>query len=378
MDRYFLATLILTMCAVISPAYSQVQCYTGLQCPAGREVNHTMTGVQGRTESVAECCQVRGGGSLRLLEDPGGPCRECSKDVCTWCNIAPTLTFVRRGSDADLNLRCQGQLPDVPDVVSNGICADVTLKIEEAPNPLPTTAACNATITRTYTAEDACENMVHVVQMITIREMGLPVFTFVPPNITVECGTYIKNPDLTGGWAIARSACGDPVGVNFTDRIISDNLCNESIARTWTAVDDCGNQISVRQIIYLQITIPPTILLPEVEDIFTCDENLGPYLAVDRSATLDRDNSCAFVSYPRLTHSDTLTNGTANGGSRTVTRTWTVTDICGNSASRTQLITVHHKTGLDFGFPVGFPTDLFITLNDTCANDSPAAQHHLN
>src|SRR5437870_13911484 len=56
-----------------------------------------------------------------------------------------------------------------------------------------------------------------------------------------------------------------------------------------------------------------------------------------------------------VTHSDSETSGAcSNHVVKVITRTWTVTDACGNSASQTQTITLKDTTAPSF---VNFPTD---------------------
>jgi len=82
-------------------------------------------------------------------------------------------------------------------------------------------------------------------QVITVTDSGNAPTLSIPSTQTVQCGGD-SSPSSTGQ-ATATDDCSANVDVTFVDS--SDVACNEelcvattTIQRTWTAVDDCGNQ----------------------------------------------------------------------------------------------------------------------------------------
>src|SRR5579859_7480571 len=100
------------------------------------------------------------------------------------------------------------------------------------------------------------------------------------------------------------------------------------------ATDACGNSASAVQTITVHDTTPPTITAPPSLVLEcpadTTTNNTGVAVAQD---------GCSSVT---LSYSDVVSN--TCGASSIITRTWTATDACGNSASAVQTITVQDTT----------------------------------
>ena len=116
-------------------------------------------------------------------------------------------------------------------------------------------------IYRVWTATDACGNNTSCTQLIEIFDTQAPDWTYCPADLTVECNES-TDPENTGGYASATDACSD-VTVSYADVTAEGDCDNEyTIERTWTAVDDCGNNTSKAQIIEVLDTTPPVITCP--------------------------------------------------------------------------------------------------------------------
>ena len=108
-----------------------------------------------------------------------------------------------------------------------------------------------------------------------------------------------------------------------------------SVTRTWTATDTCGNITTASQTINVIDTTAPVIAaLPEATTI-SCS-------VTPEFATATATDNCG--SAVTLTFADATTNG-ACAGSYSVTRTWTATDACENTATASQTINVQDTTG---------------------------------
>src|SRR5207244_2941864 len=110
-------------------------------------------------------------------------------------------------------------------------------------------------------------------------------------------------------------------------------------ARTWTAVDACGNSTSGLQTITVVDTTAPVLQLPAnvtLEYPATATTNATSV------ATATDDNGS-----PTIAYSHVVTD--LCGSTRSITRTWTAVDACGNSASGLQTINVVDTTAPVFG-----------------------------
>src|SRR5690606_15242411 len=120
------------------------------------------------------------------------------------------------------------------------------------------TCAGEFSITRTWTATDACGNAATASQTINMIDNVDPIL-IMPSDVTVECSES-TDPAATGN-ATATDTCG-------TATIIFQDLFEEScgntqiITRIWTATDECGNTASDTQTITVVDTTPPVLTIP--------------------------------------------------------------------------------------------------------------------
>ncbi len=109
-----------------------------------------------------------------------------------------------------------------------------------------------------------------------------------------------------------------------------------TITRIWTFTDACGNSSSVSQLITVIDNVAPVVTAPANLGI-ACNAPNDPTNTGTATAT---DNCNGTVT---IAHSDVV--GAIDGDHYVITRTWTATDACNNSASATQLITVTDNEG---------------------------------
>ncbi|TDE49288.1 gliding motility-associated C-terminal domain-containing protein [Flavobacterium sp. GT3P67] len=185
-------------------------------------------------------------------------------------------------------------------------------------------------VTRTWTATDACGNAATASQTINVQDTAAPIITALPEVSTISCPA---TPAFTQ--ATATDGCGSTVTLTFAD-VTTNGQCagSHSVTRTWTATDACGNAATASQTINIQDTTAPVIAaLPGVSTI-SC-----PATPVFAQATAT--DGCG--STLTLTFEDATANGQC-AGSYSVTRTWTATDSCGNAATASQTINVQDTT----------------------------------
>ena len=186
------------------------------------------------------------------------------------------------------------------------------------------------TITRTWSATDDCGNIGTCVQTITVDDSVAPAIVC-PANITIQC-TASTLPANTGS-ATATDNCDGSPTVDFTDVTVAGTCPQErTITRTWTASDDCGNSSSCVQTILVDDSVAPAIVCPANMTI-QCTASTLPANTGSATATDNCDGS------PTVNFTDVTVAGTCPQ-ERTITRTWTATDDCGNSSTCSQVIVV--------------------------------------
>ncbi len=194
------------------------------------------------------------------------------------------------------------------------------------------------TITRTWTATDACGNGTNCTQVITVDDSTPPTITFCPASIQIEC-TVSTAPGNTGGPAIATDNC-DPAPVVTSSDVTVAGACPQEyiITRTWLATDACGNSSTCTQVITVDDSTPPTITLCPANVTIECTESTAPGNTGGPATATDNCDPA-----PVVTSSD-VTVGGACPQEYTITRTWIATDACGNSSTCAQIVTVDDST----------------------------------
>jgi hypothetical protein len=97
---------------------------------------------------------------------------------------------------------------------------------------------CPEVITRTYQVIDECLNVTDFVQIITVDDDTPPVFTYCPPDDSLECPV---------GWGFGQPVATDNCDPNpfiyivSTDSVIAPEGWTIRLTRVWQAVDACGN-----------------------------------------------------------------------------------------------------------------------------------------
>jgi gliding motility-associated-like protein len=189
---------------------------------------------------------------------------------------------------------------------------------------------CPEIITRTYNVADACGNSINVTQLITIDD-NTPPSVSDPAPVTVECIEDVPAVDInvvTG----ESDNCTGPITVAFVSETNSGTTCPEIITRIYSVTDACGNTVNVSHVITVDDNTAPTATDPAPVTV-ECIEDVPP---VDINVVTDEADNCsgpvvvAFVGE--------ISNGNCP---LIITRTYSITDACGNSLTVTHTINVH-------------------------------------
>ncbi|NRB82624.1 MAG: gliding motility-associated C-terminal domain-containing protein [Winogradskyella sp.] len=195
--------------------------------------------------------------------------------------------------------------------------------------------------TAPFTSEDSGHD--YLIHTITFKKVAPE---FISATGIDTCGTVT----ITGS-DVETAACGN----------------TKTIVRTWTATDVCGNSVSADQTITVVDTTPPTIAVPADITIECSEDESSANTGVATGA-----DTCGTVT---ITESDVET--AACGNTKTIVRTWTVTNECGNSVSADQTITVVDTTPPTFN--ESLPADIdaecdavpeaeALTVSDNCGD----------
>jgi gliding motility-associated-like protein len=214
--------------------------------------------------------------------------------------------------------------------------------------------SCPLIITRTYTIRDKCNNSVTGVQTINIADVTVPTGSN-PGPVAVDCKGDVPSPDVN---VITDEAdnCGMVPVVTFISDISDGNTCPEVITRTYRLTDLCGNFTDLYQTITIDDNINPTAEDP----LPLLVECTGDIPVPDVNAVTGEADNCGIV--PVVTFVSDVSDG--NTCPEIITRTYRVTDACGNYIDVRQIITVDDTTDPVATNPV--------TVTLQCSGDLPA------
>ena len=211
--------------------------------------------------------------------------------------------------------------------------------------------SCDSTITRTWVASDGCGNTSTCVQSIRKRDTTPPSITC-PANVTINCST--SSLPSTTGTATATDICQSNVVVSYSD-VKSGTSCDSIITRTWTASDGCGNTFTCVQSIRKRDTTPPIITCP-ANVTLGCNASTLP--GITGAATATDDCQINLI----ITFTDVKTGTFCDS---TIVRTWSVSDVCGQSASCQQFIYKKENVALIMVCPSNKTLDCTMSADTT-------------
>lgn len=271
---------------------------------------------------------------------------------------APTLTI-----PADITSECNENFAEAEATATDN-CSDVTITVNETTDDTPSNGYI---LYREFIATDACGNTTSATQTITVIDSTPPSLT-APADITVECDEVIPE-----GEATYSDNCGD-VTISYTESFTPGSCPGEqTITRIYTATDNAGNTITDTQVISVVDTTGPTIDTP-ADFTQECSEDL---ILANATAT-DNCEGSAFVT----STTQTIAGDCAN--SYTIIRTFTATDLCGNSSTTTQTITIEDTTPPTINVPADYSVECSddivyqnASAHDDCGSASIAVEEQI-
>ena len=236
--------------------------------------------------------------------------------ICFFATSQDTISPVFIQPPNDVTVSCIADVPSMPDL----IWAD---NVDGTGSDVSDGMSCPVTITRTWTYTDMAGNVGTAVQIITVNDIIPPVFDAAPADITVSCLADVPAMiDL--GWTDNCDGAGFITGTDVSDGM----SCPETITRTWTHTDACGNTASTSQTIIIHDMIPPTASNPNTIFVFSPSQIPAPNTLV----VTDADDNCGSATVSFV--GDISDNDTCE----TITRTYSIIDDCNNQTLVTEII----------------------------------------
>ncbi|KFE99116.1 choice-of-anchor L domain-containing protein, partial [Flavobacterium hydatis] len=254
---------------------------------------------------------------------------------------------------------------------NSGTVSSLTFADVNTPGSCPGTYS----ITRTWTAKDACNNTsLPVSQTINVVDTTPPTWTTAPTalNVTLQCSDTAGLTAAQASAPVATDACSTVTYTKVSGAFVAGNCANAgTYTNTWKATDVCTNESTVfTQTITIQDTTAPTwTTAPASLDVtLQCSDTAG-LTAAQANAPVATDNCGGTVTYTKI--SGAFVAGTcANSG--TYTNTWKATDVCTNESTVfTQTITIQDTTAPTW---TTAPASLDVTLQCSDTAGLTAAQ----
>ncbi|MFK7981029.1 MAG: hypothetical protein AB8G86_13670, partial [Saprospiraceae bacterium] len=158
----------------------------------------------------------------------------------------------------------------------------------------------NYTITRTWIVVDAFNNADTATQVITVVDTIAPTFTM-PMDVTISCELR-DDLSITGQPTNLNDDCDTAPDFSFVDLVIGGDCVGngvlDTIIRTWTVIDACGNSSdSTQQIILIDTTAP--VLMGLVTDItIQCNGDTIPVPVIGTDITaMDNCSDNPIIQY---------------------------------------------------------------------------------
>jgi len=232
------------------------------------------------------------------------------------------------GVDVNKDVDCSN-IPKPCAVVSYDNC-DNNIEVYFVEDTVPGTCEHSYTIVRSWSATDTAYNVASASQRITVTDKDPPVIVGISSYEAVDCNAVPTSEDLG---VSAYDECDQDVTLKSTESKLNEQCPHEyDLVITFVASDDCGNSVSEEIAIEVKALFPelsgisPDTTIPCGLDMPVCEPEF--------------DDPCDYGIY--LQYSEIKGDGSCED-EYNVTRTWSLTNVCGNAESEVQVVTVEDQ-----------------------------------
>jgi ELWxxDGT repeat protein len=179
----------------------------------------------------------------------------------------------------------------------------------------------NNTATVTLTSSQGCDSII----TLDLHVDNTAPTASNPPTLYIQCIDDLGTPSTSWVTDAVDDYTANPL-ISFVGEVSDGQTCPETLTRTFSVTDNCGNETLVTQTIIVDdqtAPVPDNTTLP-AETAF-CDVSLTPPTATD--------NCLGIITGTTATIFPINTTGV------TVV-TWTFTDACGNSTTQDQIVEI--------------------------------------
>ena len=276
-------------------------------------------------------------------------CGNTSTSVAIFKIIDTTPPQILSAPD-DITVECDN-VPAPAPLSATDICDDNVLPLYyENVIPSPDCAGDAYQIIRSWVATDDCGNSSEVTQIVTVEDNTPPELLGVPADITADCNDIPDIPEINDD-ITANDNCDAFVQITFSEQLVPGDCGNSFVlVRTWTAVDNCGNQDVQSQSISVGDDSPP--VFTDVPDDMNTE-----CPAQDEFDMPTVSDDCSDVN---INFEDEVIAG-ACPQTYSMIRTWTATDECGNETTVSRIMAVEDTTPPTL---IGVPSDVTVDLGN--------------
>ncbi len=222
-------------------------------------------------------------------------------------------------------------------------------------------------VVRRWTATDLCGQQTTATQRILLLDTTPPQILSVPADTAIACGQPLPTtvPQFVDD-------CFVPPVVYVVDSVATGTCpIIETIYRTWTITDGCGQDISARQVISITDSIGP-VFVPLPDTIF----------ASCADSTIILEPTVLQACGVTVTAVDSMASGPNCNGERLLYRTFTATDNCARTATYRQLyyfqdavppVWRSEPTNVTLSCEDAIPSIIDPNVADACSGFNPVA-----
>ncbi len=274
---------------------------------------------------------------------------------------APTPTFVAPAQSIEC-ASFSGDVPPVQSPVFVDNCTNSPVTVIPQPTVM-TTEGCDKIYTFSWIGRDNCQNADTVSTVIRVVDTTPPTFSSVPADGTFSCEQGISSAQAT-----ATDAC-HAVSITASDAITNGECPNEyTITRTWIASDGCGNTATATSVYNVVDETAPMFTFTPDTIFLSCIADTLPF-----SFATATDNCSGLVT---VAHEDVVVS--TDDCKIEYARVFTATDVCGNTATATQVIIAEDTEGpvfagtadIDVACSDFLADNIYVTASDVCGTVS--------